>query len=84
MQEMSKFTAGRYHTREEDYSKKQLKVIDIIKKIAPGHQHNQVVYGEVMEVLKKKRLSKVFTKDELYWLCVEYWTIDILGMNKCE
>ena len=69
---------------EEDYNKKQLKVIDIIKKIAPGHQHNQVVYCEVMEVLKKKRLSKVFTKDELYWLCVEYWTIDILGMNKCE
>ena len=65
----------------EEYNKKQLKVIDIIKKIAPNHQHNQVVYGEVMEVLKKKRLSKVFTKDELYWLCVEYWTIDILGMK---
>ena len=46
-----------FNTREEDYDKKQLKVIDVIKKVAPGHQHNQVVYGEVMEILKKKRLS---------------------------
>ena len=82
MQEMSKFTPGRYQTQAQDYNKKQLKVIEIIKKIAQGHQHNHVVYGEVVEVLKKKRLSKVFTKEELYWLCTEYWTIDILGMDK--
>ena len=82
MQEMSKFTPGRYQTQAQDYNKKQNKVIEIIKKIAQGHQHNHVVYGEVVEVLKKKRMSKVFTKEELYWLCTEYWTIDILGMDK--
>ena len=32
MQEMSKFTAKRYHTQAADYNPKQLKAVEVIKK----------------------------------------------------
>ena len=31
--------------------------------------------------LKRKKLYSQFTEDEIYWLCVEYWTQNALGMN---
>ena len=82
MQEMSKFTAFKYQTEKKDYNKKQLKALELIYAAAKGHQHTHSAYGASVEVLKKKRLSKAFTLDEVYWLATEAMTIDILGGDK--
>ena len=82
MQEMSKFTAFKYHTEKKDYNKKQLKALELIYAAAKGHQHTHSAYGASVEILKKKRLSNAFTLDEVYWLATEAMTIDILGGDK--
>ena len=82
MQEMSKFTAFKYQTEKKDYNKKQLKALELIYAAAKGHQHTHSAYGASVEVLKKKRLSKAFTLDEVYWLATEAMTIDMLGGEK--
>ena len=85
MQEMSKFTAFKYHTQPEDYTPKQLKAIEVIKSVAEDKRynyHNYTIYGTSIEKLKKKKLYNQFTDDEIYWLCVEFWTISEFGMDK--
>jgi len=84
MQEMSKFTAKRYHTQAADYNPKQLKAVEVIKSVAEDPQYNYhgySVYSKSIEKLKRKKLYSQFTEDEIYWLCVEYWTQNALGMN---
>ena len=76
---MSKFTAFKYHTEKKDYNKKQLRALNYINEAAKGHQHNHNAYDEAKILLKKKRLSKAFTLDEVYWLATEAWTMDMLG-----
>ena len=75
----------KYHTEAKDYTPKQLKACEVIKSIAEDpryNYHNYTVYGTSIEKLKKKRLYKQFTEDEIYWLCVDFWTISVLGMDK--
>ena len=82
MQEMSKFTAFKSRTENKDYNQKQLKALELIYAASKGHQHTHSAYGASVEVLKKKRLSKAFTLDEVYWLATEAMTINIMGGDK--
>jgi len=82
MQEMSKFTAKRYTTQAADYNAKQLKACEVIKGIAENpryNHHGYTVYSTSIDKLKKKKLYKSLTEDEIYELCVEYWSKQLIG-----
>ena len=82
MQEMSKFTAYKYMTPREDYTQEQLEACEVIKSIAENpryNYHGYTVYSTSIDKLKKKKLHKSLTEDEIYELCVEYWSKRLIG-----
>ena len=84
-QNMGGFIPQSFNTDEKNYSKKQKKVLEIIKEVIRDTEKistpANTIYHESKMIIKKKRLSKELDDNEVYWLCVSLWGARLCGME---